>query len=242
MHAHHDSRIPLENIIEALTTNNPEMKKLNFQSILVNPTIKTDPDGSQQIISHIKDEDLQLLAEAIKENTTLEHFEIHYLDSTFSQEWTHVGSEAVGDALKNHPKLRYVSLNLGRYSSYRAFQFGILFGFLKCLAGNAKIEALDLCFSTTFERDSPKALNEIGEFLSKSQSPCLKEIYIQGCTSKSEHIYPVSLTSFVEGLAIHKDLEVIKFNNLRLGDTGIQEVARSIFKTTHSSEEEKAVP
>src|SRR5579872_117913 len=235
MQAHHDSRIPLDTVVELLTTNNPEMKELKFRSILINPTVEIFPNGRQQI-SHISDEDLHFLAEGILQNTTLEKFIITRLDLTFSEEWTQIGSEAIGDALKNHPKLKYVSLNVRIYGNEDKAS---IFGFLKCLTGKAKIEVLDLHLSTRAYspiRDLPEILNEIGELLSKSQNPSLKRIYIRG-DSYLDDVDPVSisLASFAKGLAIHKNLELIDFEYLPLSDMGIQEVARSFV-------EEKATP
>ncbi len=255
MHPRQDSRIPLEEIIRALTTNNPRMKELDFRSILMNPIDRYE-FGSSHTISNIGDEELLLLAEAIEQNTTLQRFVICDLvnerfnrwGERFSNTWTEIGSEAIGNALRNHTTLKSVSLtiNIGRVNQASRF------GFLRCLTGSAKIETLELFISTTvnlstdpdvYLQHSPEMLNKVGEFLLELQHPCLKRIFIQGTSfgHVASVATPISFSTFARGLAPHKDIETIHFQSLPLGDTGIEEVASHLLEPLHVCEEKEAL-
>ncbi len=251
MNPRRDERIPLQDVINALINNNSTMKRLDFASILMNPSLRVDVDGDAHTVSNMGDEELLRLAEAIMQNTTLEIVTLWGVDDSryFLSRWTQIGSEAIGNALKNHPTLKLVYLSM---KIYRIEDKASRFGFLKCLTGNAKIETLHINLSTSLPvqnpndrfaslrwRNIPEVLNEIGENLLESENHGLKQIYIEGtsfgyASSRDDYISsaPVALTSFATALALHKSLETIDFIYLPLGDAGTNEITQALLGKT----------
>ncbi len=91
--------ISLALAIERLKSNDPKWNCLNFNKIIINPL----PGHDKMMVSHITDADLLQLAEALKINTTLSEFDFSDTGSTHSLEWTALGANAIGQALKDHP-------------------------------------------------------------------------------------------------------------------------------------------
>jgi Ran GTPase-activating protein (RanGAP) involved in mRNA processing and transport len=222
---HENKHFTLERTIETLNANNPEFKEFHLNSIIMNPTQDEWQDGELFTVSHIRDEDLFQLAEALEKNNTLETIAIDGTDSSRSLEWTDAGAKAVGESIKNHPKLKNVKISMQTYD-LDEIQIS---GFLHCLTGSANIEHLSLSVYC----DTIHFLNTLGNLLLSKQKS-LKSIYIQGSSFRVSHLPEIetSLETFAMGLGSQKELQHINFQFLNVHDSGIAKFADTMQEIT----------
>jgi len=216
-------RISLQEIIQQLVSNDVEVKQLNLTNILGNSRIQTDheEDNWYNMQSHddyeisiYNDEVLIQLANAIRQNTTIEEFSISGVDSSCALEWTGVGARAIGDALKDHPTLKHVNLTLDPFR----LNTNKIIGFLYCLTGSAKIKILDVdlyCARTDL-------INELGEILKNNKT-------LESIAFRVRDTYQESaLINFATGLAQDKTIKRLSIHNFRLNDIGICHLAQAL--------------
>ncbi len=127
--------INLDVAIERLESNEQEWTHLRLGCITMNTTI-----GYEMEVSHIHDDDLIKLSKAITNNNTLSHVVIDGTDSTRDLKWTNQGAQAIGEALKNHPNLQFLSINLATFK----IKSDEIEGFLIALTGTASIRYFNL--------------------------------------------------------------------------------------------------
>ncbi len=205
-----DEEISLALAIERLQSNDPKWDCLNFSKILINPRL-VHLDDDEMVVSHITDDDLIELAAALTTNTTLSTFEFNGTDSTRSLEWTALGASAIGQALKDHPNLSNLSIDLTTFDITE----NEIIGFLEALTGKAAIRNLRLsvyCISNEF-------ILNLGDIL--LQNTKLNRIYIQGQSLQNNlPLHSDSVKKLAEGLAFQKNLKSLTLYSLNLGDSG----------------------
>lgn len=219
--ANESELVSLETAIERLNSNNPMWKRFDLDKIIINPI--PDPDVGR--VSHIKDEDLTRLSEAIKKNTTLETLTISGSgsDSTRSLEWTAEGAKAFGKAIKDHPKLSTIIIDLPTYQ----IKPDQIIGFLYSLTGSAKIESLTI---KVYCESSPDFLNELGRLLQTRTG--IKKIIIEGNIFNEIEVQEHTLDDFAKGLGNQANLNTLCLEYLNLQNEGVAQIAQSLSKTT----------
>ena len=208
--------VSLDTAIERLNSNDPVWDMLVLNDIVMNPTPATGFGGTW-LVSHIRDHDLQMLAEALRANTTIRSIVIDGTDSTRSLEWSEIGARAFGEAIKNHPKLTRICLGMSTF----AIKEKQIIGFLYCLTGSAKINFLGVDVSC----DSSKFMDELGEILLTRSS--LEFIYIQGSPERKRKEEKSSV-KFASGLGKQIALKHLDLSCLQIGDSGIADIAHSL--------------
>lgn len=224
MQSHTDDKIIiLDTAIERLRSNDPKWDTLILRNVSFNST--HDIRDEMRLISHITDNGLVELAEAIKQNITLTRVVIDGHNSRHSLEWTATGVKAMGRAMKNHPKLQSLSIQL--FTSIIPNN-GVI-GFFDALTGSAPLFSLSLTgdyFNSEFINS--QFISELGNFL--FQNVTLKAISI-----KRENGVPLafdSLENFIAGLVFRKSIEQLHFWGLKLDDVGIACLESHFSKTT----------
>lgn len=175
--------------------------------------------------TNINDELLTNLAAAISDNCSLKKFSINRKQAEHcSFEWTEDGAKAIGEALKNHPAIKKIYLNL---RGATLSQLDIL----SCLTGTADIRRLTLKINAT---EKPDFLEKIGTLLSQNKS--LRSIRL-----KASHFLPITdihyeektLATFANGLTQDKKLKIFFIKNLNIKDCGALALNKA-FANIHS--------
>jgi hypothetical protein len=144
-------RVQCEEVVTKLKANDPELKELSLGNLVSN------------------EDDLEALTEALSVNNTVEKILIKDLTLTV---WTESGAKALGNVLKNHPRLG--TLSIGSMFSNQTPKH-IISGLLLSLTGNAPVKS----FSYSFDSNKfPGVIRTIGEYLHENST--LESIYLEG--------------------------------------------------------------
>jgi hypothetical protein len=197
-------RTTITTVIEQLTRN--ELTHLDLKNILANP--RNDPYVGE--VSCYRNEDLIQLANAVQANTSLEKFTIRGLDSSCITSWTEIGARALGNALKDHPNLNHIYIDLSTF----VLEDKDIIDFILSVTGSAPLKTLYFMFYC----DSEAFINQLGALLEQNTS--LEHITIQGRV-KNDSIYSEqTLMAFARGFS-NKTMSSLKINYLSLGNKGI---------------------
>lgn len=200
----------LDDIIEKLESTESNVQFLDFSQILINPQQIVDEELGDYQVSHIRDVDLLRLAQALQKNTSLITVEICGSDSTRSLEWTELGARAIGAALKDHPTLKSLRIDLNTYQITE----NEIIGFLDILTGTAHIET----FSVEVYCSNDAFILALGDALHQNIS--LKRIRIQGQVSSNQVLSSQAIQRLTAGIGFEKQLTALHLAYLNLGDTG----------------------
>lgn len=144
-------------VIKDLNSNNPEYKTVNLINIREDIQVEQiyDENGHSQgynNVSRINNSHLEKLANALQSNTIVENICIAGGDS-LRPKWTAKGASTFGKAIKDHPKLTSLAIQLPE---------GQATGFLYSLYGSAKITKLTINVDL---ETNPFFLNELASIL-----------------------------------------------------------------------------
>jgi Ran GTPase-activating protein (RanGAP) involved in mRNA processing and transport len=191
-------------IIERLQSND---RKFKYLIIDLNIVFGTMDDGI-----------LMQIAEAIKVNTTLTTIRILGKNNFhIPLKCTAAGAGAIGCALKDHPQLKKIVLNV--IGSDR------IIGFLSALTGTAPITDLTInaCYANdAFVSDLAKKLR---------QQHKLKKITIESI-SNTENLLDLKTIKELSAGLISGSLETLELIDLNLGNNGVAYLAKYLAKST----------
>lgn len=214
-----DANIDFDDVIEMLKSNDPLYDELILKEIRINPLLMSWSEEIDRDVYHVTDQDMLRLASALQNNSTLKSIVINVGDRVCSVEWTEVGAEAVGKALKNHPRLNSIYISL---KSYTIGEEAIA-GLLHSLTGTAQIKTLKIDVFC----DHRNFMNKLG--LALQQCNSLEAIYIEGSRfSADKNTKDVCFQLFAHGLANQKQLKTLSLNYLPVNDTGMTVIALSL--------------
>lgn len=210
---HRDEKVPLAQVIERLESNAPEWIFLKLSDIIINPT--PIQNSYNKKCSHIRDEDLVALAEAIQKNHSLQ---VVIIDNGWNSiEWTSVGAEALGSSIKNHSGILYLEFSLN-------IDQELIIGLFTAIAGSSSL----LILSVNLWDIDNAFMQKLGGFLQKNQS--LKHIQFNG--GSTLYTPEETLESFFTGLSFGKQLTYLSLSSLRLNDEMIECLAKNLATTS----------
>ncbi|HEX2549355.1 MAG TPA: hypothetical protein VHM20_05975, partial [Gammaproteobacteria bacterium] len=167
---------------------------------------------SRRPVYRLTQDFIQRLNRTVINNTDLQVFCFNDFDDlSVEVEWTPEQTCAVGHALKNHPTLEKIDIEISREAKPN-----VIVNFLQCLTGSAPIKTLHL---KLHENVDESFLNEIGKIFLKNTS--LKEIRI-ALSDIHQDIFKNSLAEFFEGLVHIPSLKELCLKNFSAADDNLK--------------------
>lgn len=226
----------LDKGIAHLTSNEPVYKVLNLGNRIAPPWAPITNLKSEMWVP-IDDVVLTKIATALPLNHTVTTFKVGIYKDSPKPQCTSEGITVLANALKVHPSLNHVQMNIDFTAKFNSDK---LLQLLDCLTGSANITTLVL----EIDRASNSFLKGLSTILQKNKTLQTIKIIVKNkvltrydaltlnafkCLTRYDD---QTLNAFAQSLFVNKSLIDLRLQSVNLGDKGIEYIALHMPKTS----------